>query len=486
MKRALLAAVVIAGATLTGTATAEPATPGVDWQPCQENAEVQCSTVTVPIDHARPSTGTIEVAIARRTATDPSRRVGVLFYMPGGPGGSGVGRLLGGNPLPAEIASRFDVVSYDPRGTNRSHPVRCGADLIPTQPNFVPETGGTLAEVKAFSRRLGDSCREHTGPLVDHVDSASYARDIDMIRAALGERKLSLYGISYGTLSGQMYAENFPHRVRAMVLDSVFDHSLTTREFLLTEARTGEDSFAEFARWCAGTTECVLHGQDVGAVYGALYERAARGELGFPEDPATPMDPLTLATRTNSHFYGPNWAMAAEWLRSLAEQQPVAGLLAEETVPFPVASFCGDHRVRFASEREWQSLWRKQAEVAPTVRAHFAWGPLSLCSDWPGRVGNPQHRTDADDAPPILIMNALHDPATGYEWARSVAQQLDDSVLLTYDGWGHGVVDRTACTVAAATDYLVDRKLPRLGTHCAAEQTATATTTPDGARTARW
>ena len=216
---------LVVGGTLAGTTTAQAET--LDWQPCAENAAVQCATITAPVDYAHPATGTVEVAVARKPATDPAHRIGVLFLMPGGPGGSGVDTLVRDVPMPAELTARFDVVSFDPRGTNRSNPVMCDANLAANPPNVVPDTGGTLAAVKAYSRALGDSCREHTGPLVDHVDSANVARDIDAIRAALGERKLTLYGISYGTLAGQMYAENFPHRVRAMLLDSVFDHSLS-------------------------------------------------------------------------------------------------------------------------------------------------------------------------------------------------------------------------------------------------------------------
>jgi pimeloyl-ACP methyl ester carboxylesterase len=470
MKRALFATVLALGATITGATSAQAET--LAWQPCTENAAVRCATITVPVDYAKPSTGTIEVAVARKPATDPGRRIGALFLMPGGPGGSGVDNLLHGR-VPEELAARFDLVSFDPRGTNRSNPVMCDAELAANIPNLVPETGAKLADVEAYSRALGDSCREHTGPLVDHVDTVSYARDIDRIRAALGERQLSLYGISYGTLTGQMYAENFPHRVRAMVLDSVFDHSLSAPRFLLSEARTGEDSFQEFANWCAANTACVLHGQDVGQVYDNLYARAVRGELTFPGDPSQPMDPLTLAQATIGFFYGPDWPGVAEFLAALTEQRPAATRAAEETVPFPLATFCGDHAVRFSSEREWQSLWRKQSTASPTLRTHFAWGALALCSDWPGEVGNPQHRTNVAGAPPILLMNSLHDPATGYEWATSVNRQLRGSVLLTYDGWGHGVLTASECTVDAGTDYLVDRRLPRPGTHCAAVEPST-------------
>lgn len=456
MKRAsvLLAAVLLTGVA-TGSATAEAGNT-LDWQPCEPDSPIECATLTVPIDYAHPATGTIDVAAARQKAT--GKRAGTLVYMPGGPGGSGVDRLLNGNIVPAAVAERYDVVSFDPRGTNRSHPIECDANLVENLPNVIPETGARLADIQDYARDLGASCREHTGPLLDHVDSVSVARDIDAVRAALGERKVTLYGRSYGTLAGQMYAENFPHRVRGIVLDSVFDHGLNQSKFVTTQVEAGEDAFAAFANWCADDATCALHGQDVGRLYGDLWEKSLRGEL--------PLPPIALNQSTLNTFYGPDWAGLAEQLKGLAEGAP--STTAEETAPFPVAAFCTDHKIRFSSQGEWLSLWRKQNAAAPVMRTHFAWAVVSLCSAWPAATPNPQHRTDADDAPPILIMNSLHDPATGYAWAKDVQRQLDDSVLLTYDGAGHGVTDRTDCTRAVFTDYVLDSVTPRPGTHCPA------------------
>jgi hypothetical protein len=137
--------------------------------------------------------------------------------------------------------------------------------------------------------------------------------------------------------------------------------------------------------------------------------------------------------------------------------------------------------VRFSSEREWRSSWREQSTAAPILRTHFAWGILPYCADWPGKVANPQHRTDVSGAPPILLMNSLHDPATGYEWARSVNRQLRGSVLLTYDGWGHGVWSSSDCMTDAAITYAVDLRPPKPGTHCAAVEPSTV-----GTSAGRW
>lgn len=458
----LLAAFAI-GATLAGATTAI-ADPGIEWRDCTENEDVDCASVTVPVDWSDPEAGTIEVAVARRAVENP---IGTLFYLPGGPGDSGVDRLLARDPVPAEIASRFDVVSFDPRGVERSNPVVCDAELVANIPDANPDGGATLAGLQDYARALGDSCREHTGDLVDHVDSVSVARDIDAIRAALGERRLSLYGRSYGTLAGQMYAERYPHRVRALVLDSVFDHSLSPARFLTTEARAGEDSFREFAAWCAATTECALHGQDVAAVYDGLYAKAVAGTLTEPGDPTRLVAPMQLVSQTLNHFYGPRWDVAATSMKALADgTPPPATLAAEEVAPFPVAAFCADHRMPIRSEREWLSLWERQERAAPTLRTHFAWLPVTMCSAWPAETNNPQHRLDVDV--PVLVLNSVHDPATGIEWARNVTRQLDRGRLLTYEGSGHGVLDRTDCTRAAGAAYLIDLRLPPRGATCPA------------------
>jgi pimeloyl-ACP methyl ester carboxylesterase len=453
MKRGsvLLAALLLTGFATT-TATAAPA---VGWKPCDVKPAVECASVTVPIDYANPATGTIDVAIARVKAT--GRKQGTLFYMPGGPGDSGVEQIQDRVLVPEDVAERFDVVTFDPRGTNGSHPIICDTELT-AMPNVIPDAGAQLADVQQWSRDLGENCRMRTGPLIDHVDSVSVARDIDTIRAALGERKLTLYGRSWGTLAGQMYAENFPHRVRGLVLDSVFDHSLSLTKLVTTQSATAEDSFAEFAKWCAANTTCALHGQDVGQVYGDLYEKMVSGELPIPT--------LAMNDKLVDLLYRPDWPGTANLLKQLSESSTRA---AATTTEFSIAAFCTDHRLRINSQAEWMSLWRKQNAAAPTLRTHLVWLVVSLCSAWPADTPNPQHRTDIDDSvPPVLIMNSLHDPATSYEWAKSVNRQIDRSVLLTYDGWGHGVTNRTDCTKAVFTNYVLHGKTPRPGTHCAA------------------
>ncbi|GAA4618957.1 alpha/beta hydrolase [Saccharopolyspora hordei] len=466
-RRALpaLGALLAAGATL-GAAVPAVAEPALEWQPCPENAEVQCATVPVPLDWEQPDGEQIEVAVARRPAT--GERLGTLVFMPGGPGGTGVDQLIAASPFSPELSERFDVVSYDPRGFGRSAPLQCDTELVSVMPDIRPGPE-RFAELQRYNQEVAADCRARSGPLIDHVDAVSVARDIDALRQALGEEQLSLYGISYGTLVGQMYAEQFPERVRALVLDSVMDHSLSAGDFYTTQAEAAEDSFAEFAKWCAEDAQCALHGEDVGAVFDELYERAERGELHAPGDPSTPIGPVELSRTAMSHFYQPDWEHLAVQLKALRDDQSAPTALAvPETVPYSVAAFCGDWTIDIDTAEQYAQVWQRQAEAAPHMRFGVGGGVAWGCVDWPSPVQNPQHVPQIRTEAPVLVANALHDPATGYNWATTVDQQIEQATLLTYDGWGHGVYSRSECTTSAVDRYLVDGVVPPQGTHCAA------------------
>jgi pimeloyl-ACP methyl ester carboxylesterase len=466
--RRLLGALLAVGVT-AGAAAPAYAEPALDWQPCAQNAEVECSTVRVPLDWANPQGEQIDIAVARRPATDPTNRVGTLVYMPGGPGGTGVDPLVAANPFEPELAARFDVVSFDPRGFGASHPVQCDPALIDQAPDPLPDGPEHFQRLLDHNRRASDDCRARSGAIVDHMDTASVARDIDAFRAALGEQQLNLYGISYGTLTGQMYAEQFPERVRSLVLDSVFDHSQDTAGFLLTQAEAAEDSFREFAKWCDRDTACALHGEDVGAVYDGLYARAEAGELQKPGG-SGPMTPVELSRGTVGGFYGPDWHALATELEALRDSAPISPAQQQEAVPNPAAAFCNDHRIEVDSAEHYAELFRRQQQAAPHVRAGVGGVVAPSCLGWRAPVQNPQHvpqiRTDA----PVLILNALHDPATGYNWATTVDSHIEQAALLTYDGWGHGVYDRSRCTLEATHAYLIDGVMPAEGAHCPAVQ----------------
>jgi pimeloyl-ACP methyl ester carboxylesterase len=298
------------------------------------------------------------------------------------------------------------------------------------------------------------------------------ARDVDALRAALGERQISLYSRSYGTLAAQLYAELFPHRVRAVVLDSVFDHTQRTRQLVESSVRAAEDAFTAFADWCAASATCALHGQDVGAVFDELYRRAGRGELPDPRNPTRKITPFELSTTTTHAFYEPEWSTLSVRLATLAGQrapQPAKSAAeAPALAPFPLAVFCADHRLAFQSEQDWQNLWDRLSQIAPHLRTHLAWQVVTLCAGWPLPPTNPQRPPRIHTTPPVLILNSRHDPATSIAWAIAVHRMINGSVLVTYQGSGHGAYLRTECTRTATEHYLIDLTLPNPGTHCPA------------------
>lgn len=463
--RVLTTAAVLACVLPACTATGSPPEP--NWQPCQEDSAFDCATIPVPIDWSNRGDAHIDISLILDRADDPAHRIGTLVSLPGGPGTSGVDEILKGGKFSPELHARFDIVSLDPRGVKRSNAIRCDSGLAMARPGLVPDaSGGSITEVHSYARDLADSCREHTGPLFDHVDAASTARDVEALREALGEHQLTLYSRSYGTMAAQAYAELFPQRLRASLLDSVDDHSLSGREFVASSARAGEDTFTEFADWCARDQRCALHGTDVAAVYTDLFTAATEGRLPDPKAQGEPLTPLELSQRTTAPLYIPDWPKLAADLATLTAQPlgpstvPTRPARSGEPVDYPAVAVCADWDFALADHAEWLREWRVQNANAPTLRAHFAWAAGSICSGWPNEPANPPHLPRDTGAPPVLILNSRHDPATPHEWATGVAATTPRATLLTYEGWGHGIYDRTGCTSAAADRYLLDLELP--------------------------
>ncbi|WP_434739478.1 alpha/beta hydrolase [Micromonospora sp. SH-82] len=489
MRRQSLTGVAIAALTAVALgvppAHASPQTgpgdagTGIDWQPCPDEPAAQCGTVTVPVDWADPTGETIEIALARRTATAPAERVGTILTNPGGPGASGVADVKAGGiggSFDDDVRRRFDVVGFDPRGVGDSHPIRCRMSTGP-DPELFPTTAEHFDDLREWTRAYGESCRELSGPHVDFLDSRSVARDMDAIRAALGDEKLTFYGNSYATLTGQQYARLFPDRVRAMVLDSTMDHSqATTWDFLRSETKATQDGFDQYVKWCKRSTDCALHGQDARKVFTDLYARAERGELVDPRT-SQHMSPTDLLSDTQWTFLGPYWEQLSQRQAELAgsEPEPADGVRTTvQTSGEPVedpssAIFCQDWRLPLRDVEQVESYRKRLAAVAPQMRVNLqAWGSTLLCLDWPTPVRNPQEPLRWDGVPPVLLLNSRYDPVTPHEWARNVARQ-SGAVLLTYEGSGHAVYSLgSSCVSAATTRYLIDVVTPPRDTRCPA------------------
>jgi pimeloyl-ACP methyl ester carboxylesterase len=433
------------------------------WQPCADNTTVSCGTLSLPVDWSQPGGQRFDMAVARRPAANP---VGTLVYLPAGPGSSGVDAVTNDQIFdalfPPEIAENFDIVGFDPRGVRRSHPVHCDSALVERlssapAPRSAPEFATLLDDQAA----VGADCRARTGPLVEHLDSVAAARDVDALRDRLGLRQINLYGLSYGTMIGQMYAERFPGRIRTMVLDGVYDHSVDSDRFALTGARAAQESFDQFVAWCDGSPDCALHGTDIRARVAELFTRAEDGDLSG-------VDSVELSYRIVAPLAQPNLPAVAAVIADLSHPTPEAKLTTALT-PLPIYIQCADNVNRTSTFAAAEALRGAVRAVAPDVRG-APYDIADLCINPPTPATNPQRPLRAHDAPPIMVINSRYDPPTPYEGAQRVAGQLDRATLVTYDGMGHGAANRSDCTRGLVLRYFVDTKLPPAGTHCPAVQ----------------
>jgi pimeloyl-ACP methyl ester carboxylesterase len=456
---ALLITGVLAGSGMPAAASERPL-----WQPCADNAHVWCATLSMPVDWAEPDGERFDMAVARRSVANPG---GTLVYLPAGPGSSGMDALTNEQIFtllfPPAVAERFDIVGFDPRGVRRSRPVQCDSALVDKLNAPAPTDQRTFAALLDAQAAVGADCRARTGALFDHLDSLDTARDVDALRDRLGLRQLNLYALSYGTVIGQMYAELFPDRIRTMVLDSVYDHSVDSDRFAVTGARAAQESFDRFVAWCDAEQSCVLHDTDIRATVADLFTRAENGTLPG-------LDPDGLTWRLVSPLTQPNLPAVAAEIARLAGPAPVSsstGTNPAELTPLPIFIQCADNVNRTSSFAEAQALRARSRAVAPDVR-RTSYGVASLCINPPVPASNPQRRLRVHDAPPIMVINSRYDAATPHEGARRVAAQLDRSILITYDGMGHGTATRSDCTKNLTYEYLAERELPPPGTHCPA------------------
>ncbi|MFI1585429.1 alpha/beta hydrolase [Embleya sp. NPDC020630] len=454
----------------------------IAWHPCPQDPTADCGALTLPVDWSKPRGETFEMAVARRKATDPTRRIGSLVLNYGGPGSLGVDDVVGTykNFFSAEIDARFDRVGFDPRGWGRSAPLDC--PQAGPRPTADPTTAAGFAVFAADNRRLANGCRVGTGPLYDHLDTLAVVRDIDALRAALGDARLSFWGVSYGTLMAQQYAELFPHRFRALVADSNMDHSIDGAEFLESEAATAEDSFTEFVKWCAGSTDCSLHGRDVEALFERLYARAQAGTLYVPGDPTHGLGPDNLLSGVQflmsylKHDPAETLAVARKRVADLLAGMDAAPPLLAPPPPYvpdldartSQAVLCSDWSLDIPDPDALAAVDRRSKALAPHMRRNIqAWNAMTYCLGRPTSVTNPPHPYRVAGSAPILLVNNRHDPQTPLSWAVHAARRIRGATLVTVAGWGHMSYDKNRCVAAVTDRYLIDPRIPVPTTHCA-------------------
>lgn len=497
-------AVAVLGGCATGVAAGGSAAPPVDpvvWQECGPNLD--CATVEVPVVHADPDGPTLPLALVRHRATDPAQRIGSLLTNPGGPGGPAAeGVRMIGTPMDPgvyspELLARYDIVGMDPRGVGESGGIRClsdaereealALDLDPTVTAGLPR-----AEVDAQARELADGCAAGVDPLLlANMATDDVARDMDLVRAALGEDRISYLGLSYGTLLGATYATLFPDRVRQMVLDAPVDPVLWQQDPLAATAAQSVSGERLLDRWFATcrTERCPFGGGEPEAAFDALIAQLEAAPLDVPASPGAPAGRLDgagalLAARI-SMFSRTLWPVLTAGLVAAQNGDGsvllrLSQALAREPDGTPagfgeanVAVNCLDRAVptdAAAHDRNADEI----AAAAPRF-GRISGLVLLSCASWP--VANPGRFTgplDGGGAPPILVVGGREDSQTPYPWAEAMAGSLESGVLLTREGVGHGSYRTSGPCVDTAVDrYLIDGTVPADGTTCGQEPAAT-------------
>ncbi|QSB04389.1 alpha/beta fold hydrolase [Natronoglycomyces albus] len=471
------AALVGASALLMKTAHADPADSvdqyqpsTIQWQECEDAPRVDCGSIHVPLNWADPGGDTIEIALARRQATNPEARVGTIVMNPGGPGGSGVGAVKGHHWVSEAVLEKFDVVGFDPRGIADSATINCDREDIDRVLEYRwPSNEEDFQHLLTGQEQLVGTCRALTGELFDHVDNLATVEDLDAIRASLGDKQLNFLGYSYGSLMGQQYAQVYPDHVRTLVLDGNMDHSLsTTWEFLETETRAAERNFNAFVAWCDTEPTCAIHGDDIESLYGQLRDAAREGDLVDPVRGPLSFEELNGITFNYANNPG-GWEELGQLLADLrAGHSPAAALLqAQEIVNYPLqAIWCLDWDYPVTDFDQWSGYADQLAEEFPNMQ----WTPYNThalnCLGYDGEATNPQEPLDIDPELDIVMIGTVHDYATVYEWTQSAAEQ-SGAALVTYEGFGHTIYGHGYSCIDEAIDaYFLELVVPKDGLSC--------------------
>ncbi|MGV4985346.1 alpha/beta hydrolase [Streptomyces sp. NRAIS4] len=460
------------------------------WRSCGVSG-FQCATMKAPLDYAKPGAGDVRLAVARKKATGKGKPLGSLLVNPGGPGGSAVGYLqqYAGIGYPAAVRARYDMVAVDPRGVARSEPVECldGRQMDTyTQTDLTPDDQTERNALVTADRKFAESCGAHSARLLRHVSTVEAARDMDILRAALGDPKLNYVGASYGTFLGATYAGLFPHRVGRMVLDGAMDPTLNAREMNLDQTAGFETAFQAFAKDCVRHSDCPLGGKGTTPAQVGDHLKAFFRKLDAHPIPAGDADGRKLGealatTGVIAAMYDQGtWERLREALTSAMKDNDGAGLLAlsdsyyerdgsghySNLMMANAAVNCLDLPPAFTGPEQVEEGLPAFEKASPVFGDVLAWASLN-CAYWPVKATGEPHRIEAKGAAPIVVAGTTRDPATPYRWARSLSHQLSSGRLLTYVGDGHTAYGRGSTCIDTAIDtYLLRGTPPTAGKRC--------------------
>ncbi|MEO6998765.1 MAG: alpha/beta hydrolase [Terracoccus sp.] len=462
-------------------------TQTVAWSKCSGKTNHLCATIEVPVDYAKPDGDRFGLALRKVSAADPSKRVGSLLINPGGPGASGLDYAQYASfVFSPEVRASYDIIGFDPRGIGRSSPVGCLTDrdmnlLFADDPT--PDTAAEKAKLLGDADAVTSRCAAKGGERARHMSTAEVARDMDVIRVLVGDQRLNYFGVSYGTMLGALYADQFPHQVGRFVLDSAISPNQTQTQKTTYDIQGFESSINAFTDWCVARSDCAL-GTDqaaararIVALLDAVEQRGLRT--------STPSLP-TIGEGWASFgifmclYNSDSWPTLNQGLRE-AEAGQGDTLLAQANKYVE-----RDPSGHFAASSYLQAMipvrcadWPRSpttpalvAEEAKAKAAHPLWARMTgelydNCRTWPtsGRV--PKGKTLAVGAAPILVIGNLRDPATPIGGTRQLAADLDSGILVTSDHDGHGTYYAgNSCVDSAVDGYLTQGVVPKNGLAC--------------------
>ena len=454
----------------------------VTWEECE--GDFRCATVTVPMDYADPGAGTVELSTIMAPADGDAE--GTILINPGGPGGSGYDfvRQSLDQVVSDRLRENYNVLGFDPRGVGRSTPVQCLSDeeMDASRAEYIdPGTPEGLEAARLSAKEFADACAAETGDVLGFVDTASAARDMDVLRAVAGDRKLNYLGFSYGTFLGATYAELFPENVGRLVLDGALDPSSSNEEVTLGQAAAFEKAIRAYVEDCLTGRNCPLEGSPDEAV-ATLQALLASVEAS----PMTAADGRIVTVSTFvSGFILPlyddaNWPVLSQALDSVLKDNDPTMMLrladisadrdddghykSNSTVAFNAVN-CLDYPM-VSDDAQMAADARELAAASPTIGKYLAYGGIT-CEAWPYGPVNEPHPIKASGAADLLVIGTTGDPATPYEWSQALAAQMDSAVLVTWEGEGHTAYGRgSQCVEDVVDDYFVDGTVPKEDVVC--------------------
>ncbi|WP_420157244.1 alpha/beta hydrolase [Nocardiopsis sp. CNT-189] len=467
----------------------------IDWGACEDGDEdFECGAYEVPLDYGDPGGERLEIAVKRRPAAAEAK--GSLLVNPGGPGGSGYDYAgAASSVVGLDVRKHFDVVGFDPRGVARSEPIACldlegmddylGTDVLSEDGDADPAevTDAGVERLEEGGRAFVEGCRERAGDLMMHMGTDSVARDMDVLRAVLGDEELTYLGKSYGTMIGAVYADLFPERVGAVVLDGALDPELDQLEAGIEQASGFETALRAFVEDCQGLPDCPVRGSgaDAGTAWiEDLLEKAGREPLEGPPGDDREVGRARAELGIAGALYSEQtWPELRAALAEADEEGGGAGLLALADAMYGrddeeeylnstsalVAVNCSDAPSPRDPEAYREAAERAEEEY-PLFGASFSWSAMT-CAYWPEEAVADRPAPTAEGAAPILVVGTTRDSATPYEWSEKLASTLESGVLLSRDGDGHtGYRMGDGCVDRAVEAYLLEREVPEDGEAC--------------------